>query len=79
LQGQDGKVKKMKHLQNWFNTLNESLEAEGLVESFPIGNSIAYGATFDYTIADGTRYGHYVTIYRNNEGKYERPIHYARG
>jgi len=47
---------------NWFNTLNEALESEN----------------FSYTYDDGTKYGRYITIYRDNTGRYERPIHYAR-
>jgi hypothetical protein len=66
--------------QNWFNTLNEALESENLLDSWdcyfpPIG----YGQTFSYTWNDGSRYGHYVSIYRDDHtGKYERPVHYAR-
>lgn len=63
---------------NHFNTLNEALESEGLLESYPIGLNIAYGQTIDYTIDDGSKYGYYVTITRFNDGRYERPVHYKR-
>ena len=65
--------------QNWFSTLNEALEAEGLIESWDcMAPGIAYGETRSYTWQDGTRYGHLVSIYRDNEGRYERPVHYKR-
>lgn len=66
--------------QNWFNTLNEALESEGLLETWQISYpGIGYGETFGYTWDDGTKYGHYVSIYRSEQGLYERCIHYARG
>ena len=65
--------------QNWFNTLNESLESEGLLESWQLSYpGIGYGETFSYTWDDGTKYGHYVSIYRSEQGKYERAVHYQR-
>lgn len=63
--------------QNWFPTLNAALDAEGLLESFPLGSNISYGETFSYRFDDGSRYGHYVSIYRDETGRYERPVHYA--
>lgn len=68
----------MAHKTNWFPTLNSALEAEGLLDSWPMGKSMAYGETFSYTVQNGTRYGHFVSIYRNEQGLYERPIHYNR-
>jgi hypothetical protein len=65
---------------NWFNTLNEALTAEGLLDTWRIEfEPINYSETFNYTHQDGTKYGHFVSIYRNERGQYERPIHYARG
>jgi len=65
---------------NWFNTLNDALDAEGLVHTWQIQfDPIQYDETFSYTYQDGTKYGHLVSIYRNERGQYERPIHYARG
>lgn len=66
--------------QNWFNTLNEALESEGLLESWQISyQGIGYDEQFAYTWDDGTKYGHFVSIYRSETGLYESPIHYARG
>ena len=65
---------------NWFNTLNEALTAEKLLDTWRIEfEPINYSETFNYTHQDGTEYGHFVSIYRNERGQYERPIHYARG
>lgn len=65
--------------QNWFNTLNESLQSEGLLESWECTwQPILYGQTMSYTWDNGTKHGHYVSIYRDNNGRYERPVHYNR-
>ena len=65
--------------QNFFSTLNDALNAEGLLESWEFTQPpIAYGETRSYTWQDGSRHGHYVTIYRSSEGRYERPVHYQR-
>lgn len=65
---------------NWFPTLNAALESEGLLETWDCcWSKIRKGETRSYTYQDGTRYGHYVTIYRDERGLYERPVHYARG
>ena len=65
--------------QNWFPTLNGALNSEGLIETWDISfRDIKYGETFQWTWDDGTRYGHLISIYRNENGYYERPIHYAR-
>lgn len=64
---------------NYFPTLNAALEAEGLLESWDISYSpIQYNETFSYTFDDGSKHGHYVSIYRNENGQYERPVHYKR-
>ena len=64
---------------NWFNTLNEALEAEGLIESWDcMWPGIKYGETRMYTWQDGTRYGRLVSIYRDEQGRYERPVSYKR-
>ena len=62
---------------NYFNTLAEALESEGL--DLLVHGGINYSETYSVTIDDGTKYGHYVSIYRDERGLYERPIHYARG
>jgi hypothetical protein len=65
-------------MQNRFNTLSEALEAEDISHMWD-GRPIAYGQTASLTYADGTKYGHYVSAYRDERGLYERPIHYKRG
>jgi len=67
-------------MANYFDTLNSALQSEGLLETWQIHfDPIKYGQTFGYTFQDGTKYGHYVSIYRDDSGRYERPIHYKRG
>ena len=66
--------------RNYFPTLNAALEAENLLEAwdctFP---PINYGQTRAFTWYDGTSHnGRYVSIYRDERGFYERPIHYKR-
>lgn len=58
--------------QNWFPTLNAALEAEGLVSLWPLGKNIGYGQTVDAVAG-----GRYISVYRDERGMYERPIHYA--
>lgn len=68
----------MPNRENWFKTLTEALEAENISHMWP-NTPIAYGQTIGLTYDDGTRYGHYVSVYRDSNGLYERPIHYKRG
>ena len=66
-------------IQNWFNTLNEALESEGLLESWnPTSPSIQYSETRSWTWEDGSKNGRLVSVYRNEKGLYERPVHYKR-
>ena len=66
-------------MRNWFNTLNEALESEGLLETWDISfGSINYDETFSWTYDDGSRYGRFISIYRDSSGRYERPVHYSR-
>ena len=66
-------------MQNYFDTLNEALDAESLLEAWDITQQpIAYGETRNWTWQDGSRYGHYCTVYRAEDGRYERPVHYKR-
>lgn len=66
--------------RNWFETLNAALEAEGLLETWDCSWSpIKRNETRSYTYADGTRYGHFISVYRAENGTYERPVHYGRG
>lgn len=65
--------------QNWFNTLNDALESEGLLDSWEIHFSpINYGKSFSWTWQDGSKNGHFISIYRDERGMYERPVHYRR-
>ena len=62
---------------NWFNTLNEALESEGLLYTWDCAMpGINYDHTYGYRFDDGSEYGYYVSITRDNRGMYERPIHY---
>ena len=58
--------------QNWFPTLNDALAAEGLVDLWPLGVNVQYGQTV--SLASG---GRWISVYRDTEGWYERPVHYA--
>jgi hypothetical protein len=58
--------------QNWFETLNASLESENLVEFWPLGLNISYGQHVRFT----TDCGRHISVFRENDGRYERPIHY---
>lgn len=64
--------------QNRFKTLSVALESEGISHMWH-WRPIAYGETVSLTYDDGTRYGHYVSVYRDETGLYERPVHYRRG
>jgi hypothetical protein len=67
-------------MQNWFNTLNEALASEGLLHTWTINMSpISYGENRRYTYLDNSKYGHLITVFRETDGRYERPVHYARG
>ena len=66
------------HKNNWFNTLSDALGSENILHMWN-GTPIAYNETKGITFDDGSKYGHYVSIYRNEKGLYERPIHYKRG
>jgi len=64
---------------NWFDTFNAALDAEGLLDLFPmVYGGIERGSTLTFTIDDGSRYGRFVSIYRDERGMYERPVHYTR-
>ena len=64
--------------RNWFDTLNQALEAECLVDLWPLGLNIAYGEHIRITVDDGSKYGRLIAVYRDETGRYERPIHYKR-
>jgi hypothetical protein len=66
-------------MRNWFETLNAALEAEGLLDAWECTHApIRRGQTVSWTWEDGTRYGHYISVYRAEDGRYERPVHYQR-
>lgn len=57
---------------NFFKTLNAALEAEGLVSFWPLGVNIGYGQS-----ASTVKSGKYISVYRDERGFYERPVHYS--
>jgi hypothetical protein len=57
--------------QNWFSTLNQSLESENLINYWPFGLNISYGETVRI-VTDGRL----ISVTRENDGRYERPVHY---
>lgn len=59
--------------QNWFLTLNEALQSEDLVNLWPFGLNIGYGETVRFT----TDCGRLISVYRETDGLYERPVHYS--
>lgn len=64
--------------QNWFDTLNGALESEGLTDTWDCCFSpISYGETrrYDFQSLDGK--WHHVSITRETDGRYERPVHYV--
>ncbi len=64
------------HKQNWFPTLNAALESEGLIDQWPFGRSVSYGEHARVHTEDESGHPRFIAIYRNEEGLYERPIHY---
>lgn len=59
-------------MKNWFATLNEALDSEGLVDLWPVGVSLRYDETVG--LASG---GRWISVFRDSGGRYERPVHYA--
>jgi hypothetical protein len=59
-------------MRNWFNTLNEALDSENLTALWPVGVNLNYGETVGMA-----REGKWLSIYRDEQGRYERPVHYA--
>ena len=58
--------------QNYFDTLNAALASEGLIDLWPVTASVPYGATVGLAAQ-----GRWLSIYRGETGRYERPVHYA--
>ena len=61
--------------KNYFNTLNEALQAEGLIEYWPLGSNIQYSETVQHVVSTPTG-SKLISVYRDERGLYERPIHY---
>ena len=62
-----------------YQTLNEALQSACLLAAWDISYpAIAYGETRRWTWDDGSRYGRLVSVYRDDNGLYETPVHYAR-
>jgi hypothetical protein len=59
-------------MKNYFDTLNQALESEGLVDQWTTGTNISYGETVQ--VNTGERL---ISVYRNSNGRYERPVHYS--
>ena len=58
--------------QNYFDTLNAALDADGLLDLWPVTASVPYGATVGLAAQ-----GRWLSVYRDERGRYERPVHYA--
>ena len=64
-------------MTNYFPTLNDALHSEELIEAWDcMWQPIQYGETRRWIWQDGSRHGHVVSIYRDERGMYERPVHY---
>jgi hypothetical protein len=59
-------------MQNWFPTLNDALDAEGLYLLWPVGVNLEYGQSIGLSAG-----GRWISVYRDEAGRYERPVHYA--
>jgi hypothetical protein len=59
--------------QNWFDTLNQALESENLIDLWPLCLNIGYGETARFT----TDCNRLISVFRETDGRYERPVHYS--
>jgi hypothetical protein len=59
--------------QNWFDTLHQALESEKLTGLCPVGVNVGHGEHVLYT----THTGIHVTLYRDEDGRYERPLKFS--
>lgn len=55
----------------FFETLNQSLESQGLVDHWDMFTSIGYGETVAVI-----KNGLFVSIFRETNGRYEEPVFY---
>jgi len=60
------------HKRNYFETLSDALDAESLSDIWPLGVNVNYGQTIGLAVN-----GRWISIYRDDSGRYERPVHYA--
>lgn len=62
-----------KQKPNWFQTLNDALESENLLEAWNMcWSPLKYGESRSWVWE-----GKFITIYRETSGLYERPVHYS--
>jgi len=60
-------------MRNYFPTLSDALESEGLTDAWPLGGYMQYGQTIAFAKA-----GRWISLFRDGvTGLYERPVHYA--
>ena len=64
--------------QNWFETLNAALESEGLTSTWDgiTMGGISYGENRSWNAVDDQGQCRHISIYRETDGRYERPVHY---
>ena len=62
--------------QNWFQSLSAALDSEGLEGLWPYDSSIAYGQNVRH-IVEHEGVTRLISIYRETDGRYERPVHYV--
>lgn len=61
--------------ENWFKTLADALESEGLEEYWD-NHAISYGETHSLHAILPDGYLHFISVYRSTTGSFERPVHY---
>lgn len=59
--------------QAYFETLNQALESENLIDQWPFGTNLSYGQTMRIISNDEKLL---ISVYRSDSGRYERPIWY---
>ncbi|MEI7997553.1 MAG: hypothetical protein WCH01_21915 [Methylococcaceae bacterium] len=64
--------------RNWFNTLNEALDSENLIEFWPCGLNITYDQAVQHH-AETEQGIRLISVTRDTFGRYERPISYLCG
>jgi hypothetical protein len=64
--------------QNWFETLNESLASEQMVDLWPLGTNVGYGENVRVIVSDNGKM-RLLSVYRETDGRYERVVTYLTG